>query len=780
MRKLLLILALLVPSCLWAQSTTVSGNVIDTDAQAWFNGSVVASFVPAPGTNLGQYTWTGGAFNPGLSITTTIASNGSYSFSIPSNTAIVPSLSKWTFTVNSGTTSLNTQSQTVTVTGGTQTINFTPSGIRISAGPGAIAYLDLEVTAGVGQGYFQLNSTPASSTNRVCQVVTAGICTTWANAGGGSSSPSPGVFNSNFDPPLFQNYTLTTTGAQAGINLTANPIDTHTISWRLAPGTLNTVTDAFPYANGDLHTANAAWVYQSGTFNVNSNVAYISSASISFTYRSDGPTGVANESAQGTMVETAGAATQNGGPCVRMSTVAQTAYCVQAATDQLKLVLYNAGAQTVLGTFNGSAPVTGDVLKITATGTTISLFKNAALIGSATDATIASGSVGMWGVGNVNSNGISNFQGGGFPNCNVQIDSSPDGVTWTSSGAISSQACGTVPNGEATASGVFNFVRVNVTALSAGQTITLVYSGRLAGVATVAGTAPVSNGQWVPAGTVLWVQHTTQGIGAVSIVQGVQILQPNGVVNNFSWSVASGNCNLSSSGGFGVGYVVPVGGWLQSFTGFLNTGGFPQGADYINLYALAAYPTGGSQTTCSGGTITPTTLGMLLASGSVGSFYPVSFVGTSSIPMSPWSIPGFTTTSAVGSPAAGLDWSFTPSTTARTCIQNVSFTLVTSAAAANRIPTLVLTLNGSKVVYAATTAQAASLTQIYSFSPGAAAETVTTGTTVYHIVPFNNGSPVCFNSGLSPATISTLTTAIQAADQYSAISILTQVQQDNN
>jgi hypothetical protein len=47
--------------------------------------------------------------------------------------------------------------------------------------------------------------------------------------GGGISTP--GVFNSNFDPPLFQNYTLTTTGAQSAINLTANPIDTHTIAF---------------------------------------------------------------------------------------------------------------------------------------------------------------------------------------------------------------------------------------------------------------------------------------------------------------------------------------------------------------------------------------------------------------------------------------------------------------------------------------------------------------------------------------------------------------------
>jgi hypothetical protein len=187
MRKAILILALLTPTWVWAQSTTVSGTVIDTDGQPWFNGSVVASFVPAPGTNLGQYTWSGGAFNPGVSITAIIASNGSYSMSVPSNTSIVPALSHWTLTVNSGTTSLNTTTLTFTVTGPTMTQNFAPAGIRLSAGPGVVAYLDLEVNAQVGQGYFQLNSTPGTAVSRICQVVTAGVCTTWSNVGSSSS-----------------------------------------------------------------------------------------------------------------------------------------------------------------------------------------------------------------------------------------------------------------------------------------------------------------------------------------------------------------------------------------------------------------------------------------------------------------------------------------------------------------------------------------------------------------------------------------------------------------
>jgi len=58
-------------------------------------------------------------------------------------------------------------------------------------------------------------------------------------AGSSSATPTPGVFNSNFDPPLFQNYSLSSTGAQAGINLSATPIDTHTLAWRPV-GTVST------------------------------------------------------------------------------------------------------------------------------------------------------------------------------------------------------------------------------------------------------------------------------------------------------------------------------------------------------------------------------------------------------------------------------------------------------------------------------------------------------------------------------------------------------------
>lgn len=589
------------------------------------------------------------------------------------------------------------------------------------------------------------------------------------------------------DPSIYQNFTVigSQQGIQVPINLTNNPIDTHNISWRLSPGTLSGITDAIPYANSDLHTANPLWVYQTGTFAITGNQVFSSSAGNNLAYRTDGPAGTANQFAQETVVENATSVSQNHGPCVRVQTASLSGYCLQAANNILRLHWISAGTLTLLANIDGSAPITGDILKIQAIGTILTVYKNSVLLVTITDSNIATGNAGIFSAGNATLNGFSNFQAGGFPNCNVQLDSSVDGVNWVLGGAIPSQSCSILTNSSFQQSNINNYVRVNVTSLSSNQILTITYSGRLSPIGTNGNTGGVSNGQRVSAGQILWVQHTTQGLGNVALYQSLQILQDNGLQNTVTWSVPAGNCNLQV-GGYGVGYTIPASGQLQFFNAQLNTGGFPQGSDYLNLYLINQYPPGGSQNTCVAGAFTGPIF--TLASGTVGSSYPVSFIGTSAIPMSPWSIPGFTTSITVTNPAAGADWSFAPANItpgsvgggARTCVQGVSFTFTTSATVANRLPVLVITINGTKIVYPATTAQAASLAQVYSFSPGVTSEQVTTGTTIFHTVPFNNGQLACFNSGLSAATIGTLTTAIQAADQYSNVSVLTQVQQDNN
>jgi len=60
--------------------------------------------------------------------------------------------------------------------------------------------------------------------------------------------------------------------------------------------------------------------------------------------------------------------------------------------------------------------------------------------------------------------------------CSVQLDSSPDGVTWTSGGIITTQDCSSNNSSSVTA-GIAVYVRVNVTALTGTGTVTVYYKG---------------------------------------------------------------------------------------------------------------------------------------------------------------------------------------------------------------------------------------------------------------------------------------------------------------
>jgi len=614
-------------------------------------------------------------------------------------------------------------------------------------------------------------STTASACTTAAFITPDGLTWNNANIGGGGGGTA--------DPPVSANYTLTTTGAQTAINLTAAPIDTHTISWRPSPNPLGpaVVTDTFSYANGDLHAANANWVYQVGTFTVSSNAVY-GQATLALAYRTDGPTSTANEWAQETVVETGVSGTQVNGPCVRMQTAASTAYCAGIALDEVDIFLWNAGALTVLKALG--TPKTGDVIRIQATGTTISIYQNGILQGSVTDATIASGNTGIYSSSNTTANGATNFQSGTVTSqtCNIQLDGSPDGTNWNPGGGaplIASQSCTSAGSFQINNT-ISNYVRVNVTTLTGITSLAIVYSGRLAPAAPNGGSAPVSNGQWIGPGQVLWAQYTSQaGVSNSGAHLSANILLQNGSVQTTSWDVGGG---CTGASGTGTGFVVTQGGWLQGFTSELTTAGVPLGSVAVNLYILTQMPIGGGTGGCVLGALTTAQIGQILGTWTTGSFYPVSFIGTTSINGHPWTVPGYTTTLTQANPAAGAEFTFTASTSARSCIQSVSFTLV--AGSTNVTPAIIFTINGSKIVYSAATAQTSGTTQTYSFSPGAGAEAVTGGATIFHIVPFNNGQLVCFNSGLSTGTISSQTNGLNGTTQYSAISFVTQIQQDNN
>jgi hypothetical protein len=76
-----------------AQTTTVTGPIIDPSGNTWSVATVHAVFVPTPNVP-GPYVWSGGAFNANPPTVTTDA-GGNFTLTLPSNTSITPSGSSW-------------------------------------------------------------------------------------------------------------------------------------------------------------------------------------------------------------------------------------------------------------------------------------------------------------------------------------------------------------------------------------------------------------------------------------------------------------------------------------------------------------------------------------------------------------------------------------------------------------------------------------------------------------------------------------------------------------
>jgi len=191
MKKITLLGLLLFVAALpaFGQSTTVSGTVQDLGSQTWNNGSIEFDFVPNPQyPSLPQYTWTGGTLS--YSVKGTLGGSGTYSVSVPTNSAITPGGSQWTIKVCSLATFPCYTTTPATITGATQTINVTPPAISINlvANPTASAYVDGEISGAIlGSTYFNLTS----SLQRLCTALTSGACSTWANNGTGGSTVYP-------------------------------------------------------------------------------------------------------------------------------------------------------------------------------------------------------------------------------------------------------------------------------------------------------------------------------------------------------------------------------------------------------------------------------------------------------------------------------------------------------------------------------------------------------------------------------------------------------------
>lgn len=154
-----------------------------------------------------------------------------------------------------------------------------------------------------------------------------------------------------------------------------------------------------------------------------------------------------------------------------------------------------------------------------------------------------------------------------------------------------------------------------------------------------------------------------------------------------------------------------------------------------------------------------------LTAGYVGTLSPLSYPGLrAEVPNAGG---GYIIAIQQAAPAAGTDWSYTPSAGVRQRVQSMQSTLVTSATVANRVVVVSVTQNGFLIYQAASaTAQVASTTVSYVFAAGVPQTTAQGGVV---IIPLPPG--LIINSS---TTISTATQALQVGDQWGTLQIGTE------
>lgn len=104
-------------------------------------------------------------------------------------------------------------------------------------------------------------------------------------------------------------------------------------------------------------------------------------------------------------------ASEGGGPSVRANSGTSNVYVVACNTSATLLVKFVGGSATALG--SAAASATGDVLKLAVSGTSLQAYKNGvSIVGPITDATLSSGSAGLWGYGSSSSGALDSWEGG--------------------------------------------------------------------------------------------------------------------------------------------------------------------------------------------------------------------------------------------------------------------------------------------------------------------------------------------------------------------------------
>lgn len=159
------------------------------------------------------------------------------------------------------------------------------------------------------------------------------------------------------------------------------------------------------------------------------------------------------------------------------------------------------------------------------------------------------------GSGNNETNSVTQYHqlvwrvSGTVSSCTVALDSSSDGVTWSSGGVISGQTC-TSNGSSSVVNSVVNFVRINVTTLTGGGTVTIVYSGYNTnpgggGSTTGPSGTPTTNDILTSTGTANQVQDP----GGCTLTSSI-LTCPSGVAGQFNGTLSVGGSGSSNNFSF--------------------------------------------------------------------------------------------------------------------------------------------------------------------------------------------------------------------------------------
>lgn len=206
-----------------AQTTTVSGNMVDADGTTWANGSWTVQFIPNPSNpNINVYNINGIPLSPTIITQKGLLSGVGYMSvsGIPWNNTISPSGSSWTLqicpyasapcTIQSFTASTSTQTLT-------SIIPTSTPGPRFNAVAGAYGYANIEaiLTYPVGGTYW--------SVTNVCQMYYSGSAWACSSGSGSTGTPSPPAFSVQID-------NASNTGFASDSSITENPT-LHQMIW---------------------------------------------------------------------------------------------------------------------------------------------------------------------------------------------------------------------------------------------------------------------------------------------------------------------------------------------------------------------------------------------------------------------------------------------------------------------------------------------------------------------------------------------------------------------